>query len=121
MTAAAAKRQVTLTSRSRPLRPGDLARFDYIVGMDPRNTRVILVAAAHWADAGSAPPLDAVRPRVTLMTQYLRGAQKGVVGEVPDPYYGGSEGFETVLDLLDDACGGLLEHITSTSGGGGGR
>ncbi|MGM0444638.1 MAG: low molecular weight phosphotyrosine protein phosphatase, partial [Fibrobacterota bacterium] len=31
--------------------------------------------------------------------------------EVPDPYYGGARGFELVLDILEDACAGLLEHI----------
>jgi protein-tyrosine phosphatase len=33
------------------------------------------------------------------------------VDSVPDPYYGGSKGFDNVLDLLDDACTGLLQHI----------
>ena len=33
--------------------------------------------------------------------------------EVPDPYYGGEEGFEQVLDLLEDACGGLLDDLKS--------
>jgi protein-tyrosine phosphatase len=33
--------------------------------------------------------------------------------EVPDPYYGGEQGFELVLDLLEDSCNGLLEHLNS--------
>jgi protein-tyrosine phosphatase len=32
--------------------------------------------------------------------------------EIPDPYYGGEEGFELVLDLLEDSCAGLLENLT---------
>lgn len=43
------------------------------------------------------------------MTGYCR-ANKGARA-VPDPYYGGPSGFETVLDLLEDACGGLLDEV----------
>ena len=43
-----------------------------------------------------------------MMHEYC---QKFEVSEVPDPYYGGAQGFETVLDLLDDAGEGLLAHI----------
>lgn len=46
----AVKRGVRLTSRSRPLTPADLNRFDYIIGMDPTNIRAILRAAGHWAE-----------------------------------------------------------------------
>ena len=42
------------------------------------------------------------------MTSHCRVHQ---VSEVPDPYYGGEQGFEDVLDLLEDACGGLLETL----------
>lgn len=48
------------------------------------------------------------------MTDYLRSPkfeQYAAAGEVPDPYYGGPSGFELVLDLLEDACGGLLETM----------
>lgn len=111
MTAAAAKRGVRLTSRSRPLVPGDFARFKYIVGMDGSNMRAIATAADYWAANGSkdVPPPDEVKGRVSLMTQYCTKF-KGAT-EVPDPYYGGAQGFETVLDLLDDACTGLLAKI----------
>jgi len=37
---------------------------------------------------------------------------------VPDPYYGGEEGFDRVLDLLEDACGGLLEALMAERAGG---
>ena len=43
------------------------------------------------------------------MMSYCKDASG--VQEVPDPYYGGPDGFDTVLDLLDDACSGLLQHI----------
>jgi protein-tyrosine phosphatase len=46
------------------------------------------------------------------MTGYLRDEKfKQAYDEVPDPYYGGDKGFELVLDLLEDACEGLLESI----------
>jgi protein-tyrosine phosphatase len=47
------------------------------------------------------------------MTTYCRTHK---VSEVPDPYYGGAAGFERVLDLLDDACEGLLEAIRKDKG-----
>lgn len=58
---AAVKRGVRLTSRSRPLIPADLHRFDYIVGMDPTNIRAILRAASYWSDHDKQlPDLDEV-------------------------------------------------------------
>lgn len=53
---AAIKRGVRLTSRSRPLQPSDLNRFDFIIGMDPRNVRDILKAANCWAEADKQLP-----------------------------------------------------------------
>ena len=44
-----------------------------------------------------------------LQTQFAR--QPGAPSYVPDPYYGGSDGFEKALDLLDDACEGLLDTL----------
>lgn len=58
----------------------------------------------------SPPSLSAqVRAKTSLMTQYCTKS-KGA-NEVPDPYYGGPAGFDLVLDLLDDAATGLLQHI----------
>jgi protein-tyrosine-phosphatase len=49
--------------------------------------------------------------QLALMSDYLREPKFSKYDQVPDPYYGGSKGFELVLDLLDDACTGLLEQI----------
>jgi protein-tyrosine phosphatase len=57
---------------------------------------------------------DAHRAKVRLAMDHARGA--GLPAEVPDPYYGGPEGFERVLDMLEDACAGLLEDIRQQSG-----
>lgn len=50
MTAAAKKRDIHLTSKSRPLTPEDFTKFDYIIGMDYENSKEIKKAAAHWQD-----------------------------------------------------------------------
>jgi protein-tyrosine phosphatase len=48
--------------------------------------------------------------RIAPLVHHCR---RSTAAEVPDPYYGGPEGFETVLDLLEDACAGLLEDLRS--------
>jgi protein-tyrosine-phosphatase len=115
---AAKKRGVLLTSRSRPLEPVDLSKFDYIIGMDAKNLRAIKEAGEYWQakqmGGAGAVPVD-FSSRVSLMTDFCRGQYQGA-REVPDPYYGGQAGFETVLDLLEDACEGLLEHIREGRG-----
>ena len=54
-----------------------------------------------------APDLDSVK-KIHQMTEFSKNK---LYDYVPDPYYGGASGFELVLDLLEDACGGLLEFI----------
>ncbi len=58
MTAAAAKRGVCLTSLSRPLRPSDFQRFDYILAMDFSNKAAIEEATNHWIGQGETIPKD---------------------------------------------------------------
>jgi protein-tyrosine phosphatase len=115
MAAAAASRGIALTSSSRPLSPADVERVDYILAMDAANERAIAVAAEHWAAATTRRELP-----VSRLTHYLRDpalkAAHAPAG-VPDPYYGGRQGFETVLDLLEDACEGLLDAILEEQGG----
>ncbi|KAG2447974.1 hypothetical protein HYH02_007003 [Chlamydomonas schloesseri] len=116
MTLTARKRGVLLTSRSRPLAPLDFSRFDYIVGMDAKNIRAIRTAADYWRvrPMGADKVPEAYGQRLSLMTSYCTKF-KGEP-EVPDPYYGGPAGFERVLDLLDDACEGLLTQIRQERG-----
>lgn len=109
MTAAAKQRGVILTSKSRPLKPDDLERFDYIIGMDPNNLKAMKDAAEYWKQEGKQVPEDYGQKLLSMATF----CSKHNVETVPDPYYGGSSGFEKVLDLLDDACTGLLKHIQS--------
>ncbi|KAG2431203.1 hypothetical protein HXX76_009731 [Chlamydomonas incerta] len=116
MTLTARKRGVLLTSRSRPLAPLDFGRFDYIVGMDAKNIRAIRTAADYWRvrPMGADTVPQSYGERLSLMTAYC-SKFKGEP-EVPDPYYGGPAGFERVLDLLDDACEGLLAQIRRERG-----
>lgn len=95
----ARKRGYELTSISRQLNPKlDFARFDYIVGMDKQNMRDLLALAGSEKD----------RRKLFLMTDFARN---GTYHSVPDPYYGGDAGFEHVLDILEDACDGLIQKL----------
>ncbi len=89
-----------LDSISRPVRTTDFYDFDLIIGMDDRNIDDL---------KRKAPDLESVA-KIHQMTEYSRNK---LYDHVPDPYYGGASGFELVLDLLEDACGGLLETISS--------
>jgi protein-tyrosine phosphatase len=95
----ARKRGYDLTSISRPVRPKiDFEQFDYIVGMDRQNVRDLKAMSRNENDL----------KKIFLMTDFCL---EGKYNSVPDPYYGGDEGFELVLDILEDACNGLLRKI----------
>ena len=98
MQAAAARRGYQLQAlRARIVEPGDFERFDLILAMDRENLAVL---------HRRAPEL--VRERVRL---FLEFAPHGAPQEVPDPYYGGANGFEEVLDLVESAARGLLSYL----------
>ena len=103
MIAAAERRGIHLPSRARQIEAADLQRFDHILTMDADN-----LAAVRRLER-QAPG----RARISPLTDYCRRLRSP---EVPDPYYGGEEGFERVLDLLDDACAGLLEDLLQERG-----
>lgn len=100
MRAAAARRGITLPSRARQLEAADLQRFDHILTMDADNLAAVRALARRQGPEATAT--------VTPMVQHCR---RFASREVPDPYYGGDDGFEQVLDLLEDACAGLLEAL----------
>jgi len=101
MRAAAERRGIHLPSRARQIELADFTSFDRILTMDDDNLRNVRSLAR---ELGERPGLARIEP----MTSHCRVHQ---VSEVPDPYYGGEQGFEDVLDLLEDACGGLLETL----------
>jgi len=104
MAMAADKRGISVVSVSRPLKPSDIEEFDDLVIMDSSNRERLEEAAEHWGK------LDSAKKKVKLMTSFCR---KHKADFVPDPYYGGAKGFDVVLDLLEDACDGLLEDLSS--------
>ena len=95
--AAAARRGYDLsTLRARTVEPADFERFDLILAMDRENLTVLRRRA----------PIEA-RERLRLFLEFAPG---NAPEEVPDPYYGGPNGFEEVLDLVEAATRGLLAH-----------
>ena len=99
MRAHAARRGYDLVHRSRPVCTDDFEHFDLIIGMDDRNID----------DLKDRAPSVAACEKIHRMTEFCT---RMVADHVPDPYYGGAEGFEYVLDVLEDACGGLLTFLT---------
>lgn len=102
MRAHATRRGYTLESISRPVRAADFFDFDVIVGMDDSNIDKLQVLA----------PDEESMNKICRMTDFAR---KFSYDHIPDPYYSGAEGFELVLDLLEDSCDGLLQTLTSSS------
>lgn len=95
----AKERNYSLDSISRQFDPEtDFDRFDMIIGMDDENVTTLKEWARNEDDRG----------KIYKMTDFSKVWQ---YDEVPDPYYGGEEGFELVLDLLEDSCEGLLEKV----------
>ncbi len=97
--AAAARGYDLSRLKARPMRPDDWAAFDVLLAMDQGHLEWLLKRAPAPADRGRVGLLMPLAPR-------LAGTR-----EVPDPYYGGPEGFEHVLDLVEDACDGVVERL----------
>ncbi len=101
MATAAKRRGIELKGKARQFQKSDFESFDLILAMDRENYRDLL----------SLDPTGKYRDKVRLMCDF---ATHHTEKEVPDPYYGGPEGFDQVIDLLLDACEGLLQHIIQT-------
>jgi len=86
-----------LTSLARGIKRGDLESFDYILTMDTSNYKNVAALTA-----------DSDKHKVKMIMDF---ATSHPHDQIPDPYYGGPDGFELVLDLLEDACRGLLNKI----------
>ncbi|HEX6640820.1 MAG TPA: low molecular weight protein-tyrosine-phosphatase, partial [Thermoanaerobaculia bacterium] len=98
--AVAERRGLRLESRARQVVRDDLERFDYVIAMDEENMRGLRLLRAE-APAGT---------QVRRLREFDAEAD---ALDVPDPYYGGDDGFERVHDMVERACAGLLEHIRS--------
>lgn len=98
MTAAARQAGIRLSGRSRQFELADFENFDLILAMDKDNYRSLLRLDRQ----------DRYTEKVSLMCSHCQTFSDD---EVPDPYYGGDAGFRYVIDLLRDACGGLLVNL----------
>lgn len=85
--------------RARQVSANDFAEFDYVLAMDKSNLK----------------DLQRMKPSTYTghLGLFLEFGSRSDYHEVPDPYYGGQEGFELVLDLVEGAAQGLLSHIRS--------
>ncbi|XP_030504338.2 uncharacterized protein LOC115719429 isoform X2 [Cannabis sativa] len=106
MRGTAKSRGIRITSLSRPIRPSDFVDFDLILAMDNQNKDDIIEAFNRWKFKDPLP--EDAHNKVKLMCSYCKRHDET---EVPDPYYGGQEGFDKVLDILEDACESLLDSI----------
>ena len=100
MRTTALTRGIELTSRARQIEENDLYEFDQILVMDKDNL-----------DAVKSLTKDDINPlnsKIKLILSYSKNSQ---LDEVPDPYYGGQNGFEKVLDLLNDAIDELIDSL----------
>lgn len=101
MRAHASRRGYDLDSISRGVRgPEDFEQFDYILAMDKRNLR----------DLYELDSEKKYRHKIYLFSHFFRRFERD---EVPDPYFGGAEGFELVLDMVEDGCQEILKQMKS--------
>ncbi len=98
MTAALTKKGYDVFGASRQIVADDLTRFDWIVTMDQQNFRNVCELDTHQKHVGK------VRPFVGFCREHE-------VKDVPDPYYGGTRGFDFVIELLEDGCAAMLDEL----------
>ncbi|MET0595447.1 MAG: low molecular weight protein-tyrosine-phosphatase [Polyangiaceae bacterium] len=99
--AAAKTRGYKLDRRAQHFTPTFFARFDYVLAADGDNL----------AHLQRIAPDDAALAKIHLLRDFDAESPKG--SHVPDPYYGGSDGFELVLDVCEAACRGLIDHLAT--------
>jgi protein-tyrosine phosphatase len=98
------RRGIPLGGRARQFVSADFQRFDYVLAMDRQNLATLRELA----------PNDTARAKVRLLRTFDPKSSKDV--DVPDPYYGGPQGFDQVFDICEAACQGLLAHIRRSEG-----
>tara|TARA_B100000214_G_C23891666_1_gene592084 strand:- start:1 stop:471 length:471 start_codon:yes stop_codon:yes gene_type:complete len=93
-------RGIEITTRSRKIEESDLYDFDYILVMDKENL--------HAVSSLIKDQLNPPKAQINLILSYLKGSN---IEEVPDPYYGAQNGFDEVLDLLDDSIDKFIDSL----------
>ena len=102
--AAAARRGINIENRGKQFRREDLDRYDWVLAMDEDNLEDLL----------GLDPRHPTNERIRLLRSFDPASPPGA--RVPDPYYGGDDGFDHVLDLCTTACRRLLERIREEHG-----
>ena len=101
MRIAAERRDINIESRARQFNSKDFEKFNYILAMDDSNFRNIEDLKNKTASSDFASIIKIQNFRSVFNER-----------EVPDPYFGGDEGFDYVLDILEDSVNGFLESIS---------
>lgn len=94
------KRSISSKGNARPFGHCDLKEFDLILTMDHDN----------WQQVSSHDPKKRFTEKIKRFSSFCRQPEHQI-REVPDPYYGGDEGFEFVANMLEDGCVALLQHV----------
>lgn len=103
MRASLTNRDYPCSSRSRRVDPAqDFDDFDYILAMDSSNYDDLMELARVYSKKTD---------HIYMMSAFKKSRSET---DVPDPYYGGAKGFDTVIDILEDSCLGLLEHLQNS-------
>jgi len=100
MRLAAKERKIDITSKARQINKDDFKKFNYILTMDDSNYKNVLILKKGEINSDFCK----VRKIQEFANSFLEK-------EVPDPYFGGDEGFDYVLDILTDSTSGFLDHI----------
>jgi protein-tyrosine phosphatase len=103
MAAAAAEAGLRLEGVARRIQPADFHRFDLVLAMDRANLRKLHALA----------PDEDSRAKIRLFREFEPGADGD---EVPDPYYGGADGFARVVEIVRAGARGLVDHLRETVG-----
>ncbi len=100
MTKTLKSRGIPVTGKARQIQKQDLKNFDLILTMDDEN----------FSNVKKLDPADVFSSKIQKFTSFC---QHHSAGEVPDPYYGGQEGFELVADMLEDGCSAIFEQFSN--------
>jgi protein-tyrosine phosphatase len=103
--AEARRRGIPMTNAGKRFTRADFARYDLVLAMDAQNAD----------DLRAIAPDAAARAKIRLLRSFAPGIDPTGDMAVPDPYFGGDDGFTTVFDMIDAACAGLLEHLRTTA------
>ncbi len=106
--AVAARRGVVVGGAARQVTVADFERFDLLVALDRDNARDLLAIA----------PGEGAAAKIRLLREFDAASATDGELDVPDPYYGGEDGFDHVLDLVDAACRGLLDEVRARDAAG---